>query len=82
MRRHGNSERVNDGQNTLWLARLQISHTDVVRVHRLDTEEEFCQVVEHSPAEGVGVLTPAILQIIVSLIVEHLVTRQIHGGIQ
>ena len=54
---------------------LQISDTDVVRVHRLDTEEEFCHVVEHSPTEGVGVLTPSILQIIVSLIVEHLITR-------
>ena len=58
---------------TLWAGWLQISDTDVVRVHRLDTEEEFCHVVEHSPTEGVGVLTPSILQIIVSLIVEHLV---------
>ena len=80
VQRHGNSERVNKGQkHSGW---LQISDTDVVRVHRLDTEEEFCHVVEHSPAEGVGVLTPSILQIIVSLIVEHLVGCQVHGSVQ
>ena len=61
---------------------LQISDTDVVRVHGLDTEEELCQVVEHSTTEGVPVLTPGILQIIVSLIVEHLVGGEIHGSVQ
>ena len=61
---------------------LQISDTDVVRVHGLDTEEELCQVVEHTPAEGVGVLTPFILEIIISLVIEHLVGGQIHGSIQ
>ena len=62
--------------------RLQIPHTDVVRIYWLDTEEELSQVVEHSPAEGIGVLTPAILQIIVSLVVEHLVGCQVHSSIQ
>jgi len=54
----------------------------VVGLHGLDAEKELCQVVEHSPAEGVGVLTPSILQIIVSLIVEHLVGCQVHGSVE
>ena len=54
----------------------------MVRLHGLDAEKELCQVVEHSPGEGVVVLTPGILQIIVSFVVEHLVGGQVHGGIK
>ena len=48
----------------------------------MNAEEELCQVVEHPPGEGVVVLTPGILQIIVSLVVEHLIGGQIHSSIQ
>ena len=54
----------------------------MVRIHGLNAEEELCQVVEHTPGEGVVVLTPRILQIIVSLVVEHLIGGQIHSSIQ
>merc|ERR1719471_511281 len=54
----------------------------MVRIHGLNAEEELCQVVEHPPGEGVVVLTPRILQIIVSLVVEHLIGGQIHSSIQ
>ena len=54
----------------------------MVRLHRLDTEKELCEVVEHSPGEGVVVLTPGVLQVVVALVVEHLIGGQIHRSIQ
>ena len=54
----------------------------MVRLHRLDAEKELCEVVEHSPGEGVVVLTPGILQIIVAFVVEHLIGGQVHRSIQ
>ena len=45
----------------------------MVGLHGLDAEEELCQVVEHPPGEGVVVLTPRVLQVVVTLVVEHLV---------
>ena len=61
---------------------LQIPDTDVVRLHWLDAEKELGQVVEHSPGEGVVVLTPGVLQIVVALVVKHLIGRQIHRSIE
>ena len=52
---------------------LEVPHADVVGLHGLDAEEELCQVVEHPPGEGVVVLTPRVLQVVVTLVVEHLV---------
>ena len=54
----------------------------MVRLHGLDTEEVLRQVIEHPPGERVVVLTPGILQIIVSLVVKHLIRSQIHSSIQ
>ena len=45
----------------------------MVGLHGLDAEEELCQVVEHPPGEWVVVLTPRVLQVVVTLVVEHLV---------
>ena len=53
----------------------------MVRLHGLDAEKELCQVVEHSPGEGVVVLTPGVLQVVVALIVEHLIRGQVHRSI-
>ena len=54
----------------------------MVGLHGLDAEEELCQVVEHPPGEGVVVLTPRVLQVVVPLVVEHLVGGQVHRGVQ
>ena len=54
----------------------------MVRLHGLDAEKELCQVVEHSPGEGVVVLTPGVLQVVVALIVEHLIRGQVHRSIE
>lgn len=61
---------------------LQVSDTDVVRLHGLDAEKELCEVVEHSPGEGVVVLTPGVLQVVVALVVEHLIGGQVHRSVQ
>ena len=54
----------------------------MVRLHWLDAEKELGQVVEHSPGEGVVVLTPGVLQVVVALIVEHLIRGQVHRSIE
>jgi hypothetical protein len=48
----------------------------------LNTEEELGQVVQDSPGVRVLIFTSAILQVTVSLVVEHLVGGEVHGGIQ
>jgi hypothetical protein len=60
----------------------EIQEPNVIRLNRLNTEEELGQVVQDSPGERVVIFTSAILQVTVSLVVEHLVGGEVHGGIQ
>ena len=49
----------------------------------LDAKEELCEVVKDAAGVRVVIFTgSAVLEIVVALVVEHLVRRQVHGGIQ
>ena len=54
----------------------------MVWVHGLNAEKELCQVVEHSPGEGIVVLTTSILEIVVAFVVEHLIGGEVHCSVQ
>ena len=49
----------------------------------LDAEEELCEVVKDAAGVRVVIFTgSSVLEIIVALVVEHLVARYVHGGVQ
>ena len=52
------------------------------RLGRRDAGEVLGHVVAHAAAERVVIFTSRVLQVVVPLVVEHLVGRQIHCGIQ
>jgi hypothetical protein len=72
------------GTARLWAISFltEIQEPNVIWLNRLNTEEELGQVVQDSPGERVLIFTSAILQVTVSLVVEHLVGGEVHGGIQ
>jgi hypothetical protein len=49
---------------------------------RLDAEKKFCQVVDEASRERIVILASPVLEVAVPLVVEHLVGRQVHGGVQ
>ena len=56
---------------------------DWVSLDRLDAEEELCQVVKDAAGVRVVIFTGSpVLEVIVALVVEHLVRRQVHGRVQ
>jgi len=49
---------------------------------RLNAKKEFSQIVDEATGERIVILASAVLEIAVPLVVEHLVGRQVHGGVQ
>ena len=48
----------------------------------LNAEKKLCQIIKHPTREGIVILTPGILQIIITFVVEHLVGGELHCSIQ
>ena len=56
---------------------------DWVSFDWLDAEEELCEVVKDAAGVRVVIFTGSpVLEVIVALVVEHLVRRQVHGRVQ
>ena len=52
------------------------------RLGRRDTREVLGHVVAHAAAERVVIFTSRVLQVVVTLVVEHLVRGQVHRSIE
>ena len=52
------------------------------RLGRRDAGEVFCHVVADAAAERVVIFTSRVLQVVVTLVVEHLVRGQVHRSIE
>ena len=48
----------------------------------LNAEKKLCQIIKHPTREGIVILTPGILQIIITFVVEHFVGGEVHCSIQ
>ena len=48
----------------------------------LDAKKELGEVVNGASREGIVILASSVLEVTVALVVEHLVGRQVHGGVQ
>ena len=60
----------------------QIPDARMFRLGRRDAREVLGHVVAHAAAERVVIFTSRVLQVVVTLVVEHLVRRQVHRGIE
>ena len=63
--------------------RFEAVWVDWVSLDWLDAEEELCEVVKDAAGVRVVIFTGSpVLEVIVALVVEHLVRRQVHGRVQ